>query len=490
MANESKNKPDIIQIREHLDRILEKNIRKFDSVNLLDEKLSFGLSTLACLYLAAEREEEVEGKMEAASDAVQKRYSRLSFLNDLSDLGMEIDDDLMASIQSIMDNHYVVVDAEGAYHCRPEAIEVVDNLNRMFPGMPGMSLVAYVVQTMEEIASGRKEMDVAEEQFDKALASRGAPLTFVHLRTVSRSVASKVEEHRRKESQRRESKKASERMKKIFSKKLLEMRGTISPENENPSLVTKRFIAPDVVKIREISPQKIREQKEREERERFLREQEARREKERLEEERRLKEKERLDRLERERLLKEREAAERLEREVAERLEKERLEQERLKEELERLRKEKEERERLEQERLEKQRREEELRREELAIEAQIAAFEKELAIPCPICKSGEVLAQETESGREYFKCSDPGCRFVSWSKPYHFSCPVCKSPFLVEFTTGSGTPGLKCPRAACSYLQNSLGDPMANQPSFAGSSDDSAPKKRKVVRKRRVRKK
>lgn len=489
MANELENKPDITQIKERLDKILEKNVRKFDSANILGEKLNFGLSTLACLYLAAEREDEVE----ASSDAVQKRYSRMSFLNDLSELGMEIDDDLMASLQSITDNHYVVVDAEGAYHCRPEAIEVVDNLNRMFSGMPGMSLVAYVVQTIEEIVSGRKEMAVAEEQFDKALASRGAPLTFIHLRTISKSAASKAEEHLKKEDQRRESKKASERMQKIFSKKLLEMRGTISPEDENPSLVTKRAIAPEAVKIREISPHKIKEQKERkerEERERFLREQEERRERERLEEERQLKEKEKLESLERERFLKEREAAERLEREVAERLEKERLAQEKLKEELELLRKEKEERERLERERLEKQRREEALRREELAIEEQIAAFEKELAIPCPICKSGEILTQETESGREYFKCSDPGCRFVSWSKPYHFSCPVCKSPFLVEFTTGSGIPGLKCPRAACSYLQNSLGDPMANQPPFDGPFDDSAPKKRKVVRKRRVAKK
>ncbi|MBF0468726.1 MAG: hypothetical protein HQK61_07560, partial [Desulfamplus sp.] len=80
--------------------------------------------------------------------------------------------------------------------------------------------------------------------------------------------------------------------------------------------------------------------------------------------------------------------------------------------------------------------------------------------IPCPVCHNGTIKQEKTETGKEYFICSDRNCRFVSWSQPYHFPCPLCKNSFLVDFRTGQGTKGLKCPRASCTFSQNSLSDP------------------------------
>jgi hypothetical protein len=116
---------------------------------------------------------------------------------------------------------------------------------------------------------------------------------------------------------------------------------------------------------------------------------------------------------------------------------------------------------------------------DEADLASRIAAFEAELAMPCPICLDGKIVPVTTAKGKTYYTCSSKGCRFVSWEKPYHFECPLCKNPFLTEFTTPPGDKGLKCPRAGCSYAQNNLLDPRQNPAPGAGP----AKKKKKLVR-------
>jgi len=116
-------------------------------------------------------------------------------------------------------------------------------------------------------------------------------------------------------------------------------------------------------------------------------------------------------------------------------------------------------------------------------IESRIAAFENELAMPCPLCKEGEVTSKTTGKGKDYFLCTRPDCRFVSWDKPYHFECPLCKNPFLTEMLSPNGEKGLKCPRASCSYTQKNLYDPKQN---MAGIRRPPRKKRRVVRRKRR----
>lgn len=500
MENPHVSAPDSVYVKEQLDMILEKNFRKLDQIDVLGHTLPLDMVTVASLHLLAERENEIEEE-----NADKRRYDKNTFLNDLAEMGFEVDEDLMSKLQNIIDQGFVEINAEGGYHTRLEAMEMVSHINRMFPGMPGMNLVAYILQTLEEILSGRKECDDGLEQFDKALVSRGKPLTFVHLRTEKRTESQRAQERIKRAIEREEFKKASEKLKAINSEKLSRLRASILREKD-PMVVTKRAIGADEIRIKEISPQKIKEARERERLEKERLEAE-RLERERLELERKRQELERLAReqAERERLERERLEAEKREMEERfqaerEQAERERAERERVEqEEAERLRQEQEEAQRVarEQERLrqEEERLARESRERELSIEEQIAAFEQQQATVCPLCQQGKIVKETTESNREYYRCDNKMCKFISWDKPHPYRCPQCGNSYLLEFRKQDGSYGLKCPLATCSYVQADLSNPAMNPvappvhpapppPSPAPGAEP--PKKKVLVRRRR----
>lgn len=498
MENPHASAPDSGYVKEQLDMILERNFRKLDQIDVLGHTLPLDMVTVASLHLLAERENEIE---EESTD--KKRYEKNVFLNDLAEMGFEVDEDLMVKLQNIIDQGFVEINAEGGYHTGLEAMEMVSHINRMFPGMPGMNLIAYILQTLEEILSGRKECDDALEQFDQALVSRGKPLTFVHLRTEKRTESQNAQERIKRAIEREESRKASEKLKAINSEKLATLRASML-RVKDPMVVTKRAIGADEIRIKEISPQKIKEARERErlEKERLeaerLEREKAELEQKRLELERLAREQAERERLERERLEAERKEMEdrlRAEREQAER---EQAEQERIaRKEAERLEKEREEAQRLAREqerlRLEEERLARESRERELSIEEQIAAFEQQQATVCPLCQQGKIVKETTESNREYYRCDNRMCKFISWDKPHPYRCPQCGNPYLLEFRKQDGSFGLKCPLATCSYLQADLSNPAVNpvippglQASASPAPGVEQPKKKVLVRRRR----
>lgn len=131
-------------------------------------------------------------------------------------------------------------------------------------------------------------------------------------------------------------------------------------------------------------------------------------------------------------------------------------------------------------------------------IEKSIAAFEEDLALECPICKHSRVTVENTAAGKSYYKCSNKECNFISWGKPYHIPCPKCNNPFLIEASNKAGKTILKCPRATCRYWKKALLDTADNhQESIESASQKTneitsisrKPRKR-VVRRRVVRRK
>ena len=479
------------KVKTMLDSILEKHFKKLDQINVLEDRIKLNMATVAALHLAVEREEELE---DSDSGDIE-RYSRKSFIKDLTELGLEIDDNLMVNFETLQTQDYFRIDSDGKYYAELSAITMVENFNRMFPGMPGMNLVAYIIQTLDEIITGRKDFEKGVAQFDQALQSRGRALSFVFLRTQKKNAKQIAEDRQKKVAEIKESRKASEELRKKYSVKIANFRQKTMGKTAEPSVLTKRAIGANEINVKEISPRKIQEAKEKAERERLEAE---KLEKERLEEELaelKRQEEERLEaeRLEAERLALEAKKAEE-ERLEQERLEQEKLEQERL--EAERLDEERRESERLEAERLEAEKLERERIEKELAIEAQIAEFEQEMAPSCPVCKHGKIVEDKTASDKKYFKCSNEGCKFISWTKPYIFTCPICSSPYLTETILQNGEPGLKCPRASCSYSQDNLFNPapppaappqqVANQQAVPGSVPSAPPKKRRLVRRRK----
>jgi ssDNA-binding Zn-finger/Zn-ribbon topoisomerase 1 len=131
-------------------------------------------------------------------------------------------------------------------------------------------------------------------------------------------------------------------------------------------------------------------------------------------------------------------------------------------------------------------------------IEKRIMAFEEDLALECPLCKRSKVTVEDTTAGKSYYKCSNKECNFISWGKPYHIPCPKCNNPFLIEASNKVGKTILKCPRATCRYFKKPLLDIEDNhQESIESTSQKTSkitsisqkPRKR-VVRRRVVRRK
>jgi hypothetical protein len=130
---------------------------------------------------------------------------------------------------------------------------------------------------------------------------------------------------------------------------------------------------------------------------------------------------------------------------------------------------------------------------EDDVIESRISAFEENLSMQCPICKSGEITAEKTIKKKTYFKCLNRACNFISWGKPYHMACPRCNNPFLIE-QERNGRTILSCPRSTCNYWQEDPADKAADtdpeQPA-AVKSKKTRPRrgivKRRVVRRKKA---
>lgn len=135
---------------------------------------------------------------------------------------------------------------------------------------------------------------------------------------------------------------------------------------------------------------------------------------------------------------------------------------------------------------------------EEDSLEKKISGFEEELAAQCPLCSTSTVRSRKTPAGRTYYQCSNRQCSFVSWGRPHHVPCPRCKNAFMVEVPETEGRQLLRCPRATCRYTR-ALSSPARELPAEDLSSKQGPPlggdrrveaPRRRVVRRRVVRKK
>jgi hypothetical protein len=135
---------------------------------------------------------------------------------------------------------------------------------------------------------------------------------------------------------------------------------------------------------------------------------------------------------------------------------------------------------------------------EEASLEKEISRFEEELAAQCPLCKTSTVLQRHTPAGRTYYQCGNRECSFVSWGRPYHVPCPRCQNPFMVEVPEIAERRLLRCPRATCRYTRT-LSSPSGEEAVRDLSSGQGLPPagdrrvegaRRRVVRRRVVRKK
>lgn len=95
----------------------------------------------------------------------------------------------------------------------------------------------------------------------------------------------------------------------------------------------------------------------------------------------------------------------------------------------------------------------------------------------CPVCGKSRILSKRTPTGKSFFVCPQEACEFMAWAPPHPLPCQVCGSPFLVEKKERGGLVFLRCPRAGCNYRQ-----PLPGEDGAALLAAEQAHRKKKVL--------
>lgn len=394
------NDPGLVEAKKQFNETLAQHMERLIGTSKGIGDLPLNLATISCLVLLAERESEIE----AAPSDPPERYTEDTFLHDLAQVGVDSREELETTIQDITDKGYVDIAADGRFLAKKPALSMARLLDQTLPGMPGMNLVANLIQTMDDVLSGRKDLGFAIGQFGQnencEAPSEGETQEILP--------ESDSDERGPAEAVTTADGKAEE----------------ISSEHPMPSPMS------------ESSEQEEGSPEESEADESGTQEAAG-------------------------------EEVPRTDHNLGE---------------------------------MEFARRDRDSVITDESLEERIAAFARDLAMPCPLCSTGQVENKQTAEGKAFYSCSNKDCFFVSWGKPYHLACPWCGNPFLIESTDSSGNEIFRCPRATCHYQQGlprktarSPFDQLIStrrKPSGSPVTLQRPGRKKKVVRRRVVRRK
>ncbi|MFO7784107.1 MAG: hypothetical protein ACQET7_09500 [Thermodesulfobacteriota bacterium] len=429
-----------------LDRTLSNHLERITGTHKGIHGLPMDLITVACIILMAEQ----AGK---PGDPQKKdgRYRQSELEKELTEMGLADDQRLQRTLDSMVAKGYVEIDPRGGITPEKPAISMARLLEHAFPGMPGMNLVAYFVQTLDEVESGRKGAKYAIMQLDQMLRRHGA----ARLGRASKGTRPDTPLSAKKSST--PTSKTPSRLKRpsrltipaemLFAasegtappdESLFEPPPPVPEETENEATSETEVFDDDTGPgMQPFGPSE-------EPAEDASFDQEL---SESLEETGDV------------------EPAPVFETSMPD----------------------------LDTPLSGSDRSEAPLPGTEDLVDQRVAAFEEELAMQCPVCRKSSIEARDTAKGRTYYKCTDDQCMFISWGRPHHVACPLCGNSFLVESSSGEGSTTLKCPRATCRYRQgaseNEAGmDSTGSEPSRPALG--AGKPRRRVVRRRVLRKK
>ena len=474
------------------DKILIKHLERLIGSNYLTNQLTLNSFIISCLVLLMERENEIK----SVPSGVSVRYTSETLMSKLEEMDFGPDrEDMNSVVRDMIENGYINVDDDKRFiPGQPSAI-LVELLDQAFPGMPGMNLIAYFIQTVDEVTSERKDLDTAKNQFGQVLTMQGVLLDKEQPDPSPTKGPEQSEEQkpRIKKSgilgrQKVDSwHKASRislsdpkvlssaaykgKLKKLdFGKPSLDENKTNNisdigeqskserPKDQVKGGTTKSY--DDVEKqsdmqnpVEEVAAKNIAVDNSTSPIETPLQDMEPAEQ-------------------DKDTLVKNKDEESEIDSTVNKVTE--------AKEAIG--------------DKPDKSSEKEDLIRIDDDIEKRITAFEEDLALECPICKQSKIQAEETAMGKTFYRCLAKNCNFISWGKPYHILCLQCNNPFLVETSDKAGKTILKCPRSTCRYRQNLPWEASENNKEMIHSvfqeSNTVTPvsrKPRKRVKKRRV---
>ena len=494
-VKESSDKQEKIQ--NLFDQVLRRHMERLIGTSYGIGTLPMNSSNISCIILLMERENEIE----SFSSTPPERYTHEALINELCDLGFDLDQDTNTITHDMIQKGYIHVDENGRLIPEKPTVSMARLLDGVFPEMPGMNLVAYFVQTMDEVKSERKNLNSAVNQFDQMLQIQGVPLNKERPQPELKKMSSHFEERATnlqkldeplKDEQRgiqKEGLKKSD----IFARpktKIWSKESRVSPPG--PKILStnayartveikegdfiKPFSEEDKPKETTSSKSVTTESSEPDPDEQDLHEEAVFKKTTKEEEDVTSSLKAPLQAQEFTATEQESDLfanAVENEAEVNSALQKESWVTEEEKDEPD----------------ISPEKKDFDITDD--VVERRVAAFEEDLALVCPLCMTSKVKAKETATGKYYYKCSNKNCNFISWGKPYHIHCPQCNNPFLVEASSRDGKSILKCPRATCRHRQKPPWELRDNpQEIIKATAISGKPRKKVVKRRRRVRKK
>jgi predicted RNA-binding Zn-ribbon protein involved in translation (DUF1610 family) len=442
-------------LRSQFDEIIGQNFERLTGTRQGIGGLPLNIATIGCFILLGGREIEIEN---SPADA-DERYTRETFLHEAAGLGVEPDEYLETGLRDMIERGYFEVDSEGRIIAQESTMAMTRVLDRIFPKMTGINLLAYIGQTVEEAMTGRTDMESATSRFDQTLKHQGVPFSAQKSSNASLSTSIDLIPQETRMSR-------DEILAELYSRAK-----TSEPHlsaNTRPNRVLAgggvlRSLEVDDILPKDENPPEISCDAEAEEMEDTV--DTASRAQDALVSPFNI-----------------RDMGDEIE--ITSTPEEPRIsgvevavsETEQITPAILQDSSPNDERAELihgkDEDAPVDEKGTDESSPDDDAIADKIAAFEKDLSFTCPICKTNILNEQSTATGKKYYTCPSSVCNFISWGKPHHVECRRCKNPFLIEVADASGEIILKCPRATCQHRQGLN------------------PKLVKVVRKRVVRRK
>jgi hypothetical protein len=524
---EDQMKADMIREKNNMlnvfDKILFKHLERLIGSRYGVGELLMNSVTISLIILLMERENEIES---FPSDEID-RYTNETLIGEFEELGFDAAQDMNVVVEEMIQKDYIHVDDDRFIPQKP-MVSMARLIDLIFPKMPGMNIVAYFIQTLDEVKSKRKELDSATSQFDQVLQMQGVPLK----KGLQQSEPSKVSvQSDDKEAGIHMSEQSPQNHQRVSLEKELKtptILGRKSSDNlfdQSKNIPTEpKVLSSDAYKgkirkvnfgkpsLNEVEPDK----KPSNEGEHI--------EDEKLSTEVKLVETEphddaeslnsdepvntvladqspNVDAVGTKVVTLDANSGNKVASHDSESTEQDKTIIDDIKDNslnVEQPQKNIENVEETAESDPEPPYEKEDSSINDDDIEKRIMAFEEDLALECPICKHSKVTVENTAAGKCYYKCSNKECNFISWGKPHHIPCPKCNNPFLIEASNKAGKTIFKCPRATCRYWQKARLDTAdSHQKSIESASRKSnevtsisRKPRRRVVRRKVVRRK
>lgn len=134
--------------------------------------LPFTLDNIVCFILLGGRELDIED----IYGNVSERYSMETFMADTKEAGLEMDEHLQKAVSDLVAKKFLHLQADGHFYSYQATRDTARMFNRIYPKMQGMSMLAYIGQTVQEVESGRVDLETALSRFEQTLQKQGVPL--------------------------------------------------------------------------------------------------------------------------------------------------------------------------------------------------------------------------------------------------------------------------------------------------------------------------